>query len=100
VVVEAVTTAHRPTQILVDLAVEQTMVAIQELRPKDPRTHHIVEQLDLISMEMLVVMDQVVQSIIMAAVVVPVVSVAMAVNLLLDQVLEEMGNHSLDLLDL
>ena len=45
-------------------------------------------------------MDQVLQSITVAAVVVPVVSVAMAVNLLLDQVLEEMGNHSLDLLDL
>ena len=52
-------------QILVDLVVEQTMLAIQDLQVKDPRTHHIVEQLDLISMEMLVVMDLVVQSIIM-----------------------------------
>jgi hypothetical protein len=98
--VGVVTTAPNPMVKVVDLVAEQTMLAIQELQVKDLRTHHIVEQLDLINMEIMVVMDQVVQSITVAAVVVLVVSVAMALNLLLDQVLEEMGNHSLDLLDL
>ena len=54
-----------PMDNLVDLVVEQTIMAIQDLQVKDPRTHHLVEQLDLINMEMLVVMDQVVQSITM-----------------------------------
>ena len=95
-----VTTVPIPMEAVVDLVAEQTMLAVQELQVKDLRTHHIVVQLDLISMEIMVVVDQVVQSITVAAVVVPVVSVAVALNLLLDQVLEEMGNHSLDLLDL
>ena len=60
-------------EILVDLVVEQTIMVIQDLQVKDPRTHHTKEILDLINMEIMVVMDLVVQSIIMVVEAVPVV---------------------------
>ena len=78
--------ANHSTQILVDLVVEQTMLAIQDLQVKDPRTHHIVGQLDLISMEMLVVMDLVVQSIIM---------VVAAVLVLLAEMVRQVVTHTM-----
>tara|TARA_A100001201_G_scaffold130842_1_gene116800 strand:+ start:130 stop:441 length:312 start_codon:yes stop_codon:yes gene_type:complete len=89
-------------EILVDLVVEQTIMVIQDLQVKDPRTHHLVEQLDLINMEIMVVMDLMVQSIIMVVAAVPVALVVMLRQVLdqMQQVMEEMVNHSLDLLDL
>tara|TARA_Y100000361_G_C10978350_1_gene247705 strand:+ start:129 stop:452 length:324 start_codon:yes stop_codon:yes gene_type:complete len=93
-------------EILVDLVVEQTMLALvlhsRDWQHKGPKIHHLVEHLDLISMETTEDLVLEVQSIIVVAVVVPVVLAVTARQALdqMQQVMEALGNHSLILLDL